>query len=106
MRIDLGDDFYDAMLYATNQPNRSKIGNVMGTSPAAAAGLRIRDVIVRYDGERVFEPDDIKRLSESGEPGERVEVKIHRDGREIEMRVERGPLGIRYYPEKEALAPR
>ncbi len=98
LRSDLGDDLYDAMLYATNQANRAIIGNVIGTSPAAAAGLRIRDAVVRYDGERVFDPDEAKRLSESTEPGRVIEVWIQREGEDIQMYVQGGPLGVRYFP--------
>ncbi len=98
LRSDLGDGLYDAMLYATNQPNRVQVGNVIGTSAAAAAGLRIGDVIVNYDGERVFDPDEAKRLSESAEPDRLIEVWIQRDGEDIQMYVEGGPLGVRYFP--------
>ena len=101
LRTDLGDDYYDAMLYATNQPNRARIGNVIGSSVTARAGLRIKDVVIRYDGERCFEPSDVKRLSEAAEPGKLVELWIRRDGEEIQLDVEGGALGVRYFPSKE-----
>ena len=98
LRSDLGDEYYDAMLYATDQPNRARIGNVIGTSPAAAAGLRIKDLVLRYNGERVFEANDLKRLSASSDPERVVVVWIRRNGEEMEMYVPGGPLGIRYFP--------
>ena len=98
LRSDLGDEYYDAMLYATDQPNRARIGNVIGTSPAAAAGLRIKDLVLSYNGERVFEANDLKRLSASSDPERFVDVWIRRNGEEMQMYVPGGPLGIRYFP--------
>jgi hypothetical protein len=97
-RADLGDEFYDAMLYAADQPNRARIGNVTPTSAAAAAGLTIKDVIISYDGERVFAPEDIKRLSEGVGAESQVELVIHRDSRDVRMFIQGGALGIRYFP--------
>lgn len=106
LRTDLGDELYDAMLHATDQPNRARVGNVIGSSTAAEAGLRIRDVITRYDGERVFEPADVKRLSEAGEPGKTVALWIRRGDEDIELVVASGPLGVRYFPARETPRPR
>jgi membrane-associated protease RseP (regulator of RpoE activity) len=102
LRSDLGEDLYDAMLYATNQSNRVQLGNVIETSPAAAAGLRIKDVIVSYDGERIFDPGDAKRLTEGSEPGRIIEVWIQRDGEVSQRVLEGGPLGVRYFPDWKA----
>ena len=102
LRIDLGDELYEAMLYATDQPNRAKIGKVVRTSPAAAADLRMQDVILSYDGERVFHPSDLARLSHLSDPEDWIELWIGRDGEELQVEVQGGPLGVRYYPLKVA----
>jgi len=102
LRIDLGDELYEAMLYATDQPNRAKVGKVVRTSPAAAAGLRMQDVVLSYDGERVFHPSDVARLSRLSDPEHWIELWIGRDGEELQVEVQGGPLGVRYYPLKEA----
>ena len=105
LRTDLGDDFYDAVLHATGQPNRARIGNVHGSSPAGRAGLEIRDVIVRYDGDRVFAPSDVSSLSRGSDPDREVEIVILRDGEERRLRVDGGPLGVRYFPARERPSP-
>ena len=48
--------------------------------PAAAAGLRVNDVIVSVGGERVSEPDDVSSAIQDRRPGEQVEIEVRRDG--------------------------
>jgi hypothetical protein len=59
-----------------------RIDSLVTDSPAAAAGLRAGDVIVRIDGEPI---DTLRRFSEvlrSLAPGQTVDVTLRRDGSE------------------------
>jgi hypothetical protein len=100
LREDLRDDGYDAMLYATGQDNRVVLMQVRNNSIAYRAGIREGSVVWSYDGERVFHPRELAKLSTTGRRGETVEVVIvTRDGPE-RFFVERDPLGAELVSEK------
>ena len=64
--------------------------------PAEDAGIRASssplsedgDVIVGIDGRAVTEPDDVAQAIQGKHPGDRVTVRVLRDGQEIEIEVE------------------
>lgn len=93
-RADLGDDAYDAMLYATGEKNRVIMKDVIDAAPAAIAGVEPGDEVISYDGQRVFYPRDLKRLTGAGERGRSVELRVRRDGDVVRIFVPRGPLGV------------
>jgi len=94
LQEELGDESFDLLLYASGQPNRVIVRNLLERSPAAEAGIEAGDVILSYDDQRVFRPDELKRMSTSGSAGESVSVEIARQGRRISLTVPRGPLGV------------
>lgn len=94
VREELGDARYDEFLYATGQPNRLVVNNVVPSSPAEAAGFRQGDVIVRYDGVSVFSNNELLNLRSTGDAGENISVEIVRDGDPVVLDIPRGPLGI------------
>ncbi len=61
-------------------------------SPADEAGVRTGDAIVAVDGEQVDGPRDLARTISTRAPGEKVTLKIWRDGEEIELPVTLGAL--------------
>lgn len=100
LREDLRDDGYDAMLYATGQDNRVVLVQVRNDSIADRAGIREGSVVWSYDGQRVFHPRELAKLSTTGGRGETVEVVIvTRDGPE-RFFVERDPLGAELVSKK------
>ena len=101
LRSDLGPEGYDAYLYATAQPNRVIIQNVLPDSPAALAGLESGDVVIDYAGERVFSPGEFKRATIRGDPEDLVLVGVLRNDQLMSFRLSRGPLGIRMKPVRE-----
>jgi hypothetical protein len=94
LREELGDESFDLLLYATGQPNRIIVENLLERSPAAEAGIEAGDAILSYDNRRVFRPNELSRVTRSGTAGESVSVEILREGRRISARVPRGPLGV------------
>lgn len=94
LRAEMDDDSYSRFLYALGQPNQVTIRRVLTGSAAEAAGLEPGDVVLRYDGARVYAVPDLRRSVRSGESGDTVAVDILRGGNRIQTYLPRGPLGI------------
>ncbi len=94
LRTELGDARYEQYLQANGRPTQIAVSNVIESSPAQNAGLRIGDRIVRYDGSRVFDMNDLIQETMDGIPGENIVVDITRDGQPMQVILPRGPVGI------------
>ena len=94
-REDIGDETYDLLLYATRRGNRVVLSDVLGNSPAANAGLQPGDMILSYDGERIFTGRELQRATTQGEIGESVAVDVLRRGERLRLYTTRGALGAR-----------
>lgn len=94
LRAELGDAEYERYLEASGRPTRVGVRSVLPSSPAAQVGLRPGDEIVSYGGTRVFDMDDLNRLTLEGRPGETVVMEVMRDGQPLQLYVPRGPVGI------------
>ncbi len=94
LRADLGDTDYERFLEAQGQPTSIQITRVLDSSPGSEAGLQPGDQIVSYDGERVFNVNDLRELTLNGAAGEDVVIEIDRDGVRMQLSVPRGPVGI------------
>ena len=94
IRDEIGDQAYDRYLAALEQPNRVAVDEVLLESPAAVAGLRAGDVVLRYGETRIFAPSELVTATRSGTAGENVQLEIIRQGQRFEVQVPRGPLGI------------
>jgi membrane-associated protease RseP (regulator of RpoE activity) len=94
LRAELGDADYERYLDANDQSTSIAVSSVIESSPAQTAGLQPGDLIVRYDGARVFSMTDLTRQTMVGEPGQNVAVDVMRDGVLIQVVMPRGPVGI------------
>ncbi|MGD8976614.1 MAG: PDZ domain-containing protein [Gammaproteobacteria bacterium] len=94
MERGMDEDTYARYLYALGRPNQVGVRRVLVSSAADSAGIRDGDVLLRYDGQRVYQASDLRRATRSGETGEMVAVDILRDGQRIQTYVPRGPLGV------------
>ena len=68
------------------------VGDVFKGGPAEKAGLERGDVITRFDGKDVAESRDLSRIVASTPVGKTVDVKLVRDGKEIERAVKVGEM--------------
>ena len=83
------------------------VTSVVSGSAAEQAGLRVNDILVRYDGEPLFVPDDLKRLVVEDEPGATVELTVIRGARPQTLPVTLGQRAVarRAIPARRALPP-
>ncbi len=56
--------------------------NVEDGSPAENSGLRVGDVIVGYNGERIDQANELPRLVANTKPGEKADLQIVREGKQ------------------------
>jgi C-terminal processing protease CtpA/Prc len=95
LQKELGDESYAAFLYATGQANRVVVQSVLANSSADTAGIRPNDQITRYAGQKIYNWRDLRNATAQGDVNESVTVELIRDGKPIEVYLQRGPLGIR-----------
>jgi hypothetical protein len=95
LRTSMGDEAYDQFLYASGGSNRVKVGSVMSGSAAEVAGLMSGDLVLSYGDQRVYQFNDLRRLSYTGDVGELVVVEVKRaDNSVTQLVLPRGPLGV------------
>lgn len=94
LRADLGDADFEKYLAANGQGTEIRVSVVLDSSPAQAAGMQPGDRILRYDGKRVFNMDELAQHSMDGTPGENVVLNIVRDDVPMQIVLPRGPLGV------------
>lgn len=94
LRTSLGEQDYEKYLEATNQSTSVGIRNVLESSSAQLAGLQEGDDIISYNGERVFNVNELNRLSSSADISGNVVVEVLRDGIPTTVALPPGPLGI------------
>lgn len=68
------------------------IGDVDPEGPAARAGLRSGDIVLRYGDEKVESADELRFEVAATRPGSEVELEIFRDGRRRDLIIEIGEL--------------
>jgi len=106
VRDELGEDLYDALLFATGKENRVVVGDVLPRSASDEAGLEPGDVIVTYAGHRIFEMGELQLATAAGPAGASVPVEVRRGERVYTFQVDRGPLGSLLRSERRLAAAR
>jgi len=69
-----------------------RVEGVSPGGPAAVAGVKSGDVIVAIQAKPVATGRELVRAMESIEPGEKVALRVRRDGKPVELAVEARPL--------------
>ena len=95
LRDEVDDDVYDRLLYALGRANRVVIKDIMQNSVAGQYGLQGGDSIIEYDGQRIFNSNELSSLVTQGGSGVMTLVRVKRGGEILDIYLPRGPLGIR-----------
>ena len=59
-------------------------------SPAATAGLKPKDVILKVDGQQIDAAHPLKNVLLGSKPGDRVTLTIFRDGKQQDLQITLG----------------
>jgi serine protease Do len=87
---DLNDSL--ATQFKTNGTNGALISQVNGDTPAAKAGLKSGDVIVRYDNKAIDNTRTLRQLVADTTPNTKIPVTVMRDGKEVKVDVTVGTM--------------
>jgi S1-C subfamily serine protease len=68
-------------------PSGVRFADVREGTPAAKAGLKAGDILVRFDGKNVQNLMDFTVLLRQKKPGDEVEVQVLRDGKPVNVKV-------------------
>jgi serine protease Do len=68
------------------------IADVFTGSPAHDAGFKRGDVVVEFNGKKVKEPYDLSMLVGRAKRGDKVKVKVLREGKDVELKVKIGTM--------------
>jgi serine protease Do len=68
------------------------IAQVMPGSPADKGGLKVGDIVVEADGQRVSEVRELQFKIMRTEPGKDINLKVVREGKEITLKVKVGEM--------------
>lgn len=63
------------------------VNDIAEDSPAEAAGIEAKDVIIKYDGKKVTKSDDLTAKVRKTKPGKKVEIEINRDDSKKKLQV-------------------
>jgi len=81
-----------AQALGLKEPQGALIADVTPNSPAEKAGMKRYDVIMEYNGHPIKQMSDLPRLVAMTPVGEKVKVKVWRDGKEKTFTVTIGQL--------------
>ncbi|MEE2674521.1 MAG: PDZ domain-containing protein [Myxococcota bacterium] len=98
LRFEYGDDRYDWLLYASGEDNRVRVQRVMQHSSADDVGVEPGDIILSYEGERIFDVPSLQHATSGGRARETVSLDVEREGEHIRLYPPRGPLGVVLVP--------
>src|SRR4029077_8784101 len=76
-------------------PEGLDIRKVLIDSPADRAGFRTRDILVKFNGERVTSIEVLINLMVPFEPGQTVEIELLRGSETVSVQVELSSYGKR-----------
>ena len=65
----------------------ARVGAIFDGTPADKAGIRVGDRIIAVDGQPIRTPVELVRTISRRDPGEKVDVRLVREGKELSVRV-------------------
>lgn len=76
-----------AKQFGIKEEKGALIGDVVEDGPAEKAGIRRGDVIIEYDGKEIHDPSALRNSVAATAPGEKIPLKVIRDGKTITLYV-------------------
>ena len=73
--------------YNLSKPEGAIVASVRPDTPAAAAGIQEKDLIIQFDGERVRSSAHLARLVQETPAGREVPMTVVRGGQNVAMRI-------------------
>ena len=74
----------------SSSPQGAALATVVAGTPAAKAGLKVGDVVVRLDGTTISSPDDLSRIIDGKKPNDSLSVTYVRSGKQHTVTVKLG----------------
>jgi len=68
-------------------PQGAYVVSVIAGSPAESAGIKVNDIIKKFDGQELTEEDTLADAIKKKSPGEKVELEIWREGETLKLTV-------------------
>ena len=81
-----------ARSFGMKRPEGALVSRIVPNSPAAEAGLQIGDVILRFGAREVADARALPHMVGRSEPGQRLDLRLLRDGRRQKLPVRIGAL--------------
>ena len=73
--------------FGMEQPRGALVAKVLPDSPAEKAGLKVGDIVVSYDGEKIIYSADLPPLVGGADIGYKAQLKVLRGGKQKNIRV-------------------
>jgi serine protease Do len=88
-RLVKGSDIGAVWIGLNRQDNAKdcQIGDVTPDSPASRAGLKVGDIITRFDNQVVSNYDEMRKVLSEKDPGDEIEVEIKRGDQNLTLKV-------------------
>ncbi|MEE8428079.1 MAG: DegQ family serine endoprotease [Gammaproteobacteria bacterium] len=78
--------------FGMSKPQGALVAQVLSDSPAEQAGFKVGDIITEFDGKEIIRSSNLPPIVGSSSVGERVRVKVVRNGKTRELKVRLGEL--------------
>ncbi len=76
-----------AQSFGLKEPKGALVGGVVNESPAGKAGIKRGDVIIAFNGTDIKQMSDLPRLVAETPVGKTVDIKVIRDGKEVDLKI-------------------
>jgi serine protease Do len=81
-----------ARQFGLSDNNGALVSQVTKDSPAAKAGIKVGDLILRYNGKKIEDTRHLRNLVAATSPDEKIDITVFRDGKERTFKVTVGEL--------------
>lgn len=90
----LSEDDYDRYIYVRDGKNRVAVKRILKTSAADQAGIEVGDIVFRYNGQRIYSPNDLYSAQAAEISTSLVSVEIKRQGQLLQYSLPKNALGV------------